>query len=174
MSEAHFEQLVAENYAALYRFALSLARSETEARDLVQQTFYRWATRGYQLKDTAKAKTWLFTTLHRDFLRGQRRLRRFPHNELEESQTELPMTLPEVGRITDADTVVAAIAEIDEIFRAPVVLFYLEDLSYAGIAEVMGIPMGTVKSRISRGLAQLFCKLTEPHPVERSSSEPNT
>ena len=54
-----FEGLVGCYYRPLYQFAFSLARNETEASDLTQQTFYVWATKGHQLRDAAKVKTWL-------------------------------------------------------------------------------------------------------------------
>jgi RNA polymerase sigma-70 factor (ECF subfamily) len=63
-----FEQLVDRYYAALYRFALSLARSASEAGDLTQQTFYLWAAKGHQLRDRSKVKSWLFTTLYREYV----------------------------------------------------------------------------------------------------------
>src|SRR6266536_2870886 len=59
----NFERVVAQYYEPLYQFAFSLTRSEAEACDLTQQTFYVWATKGHQLREVAKVKTWLFTTL---------------------------------------------------------------------------------------------------------------
>ena len=73
MSDDTFSQLVDLHYPSLYRFALSLARSEADACDLAQQTFYVWAKKGHALREAAKAKSWLFTTLYREFLRGRRR-----------------------------------------------------------------------------------------------------
>ena len=73
MPEESFSNLVEAHYAALYRFALSLAKNTTDASDLTQQTFFVWATKGHSLRDAAKAKTWLFTTLYREFLRVRRR-----------------------------------------------------------------------------------------------------
>ena len=63
MNQVDFEQLVDQQYAPLYRFALSLAKSEADAADLTQQTFFLWASKGDQLRDSSKAKAWLFTTL---------------------------------------------------------------------------------------------------------------
>jgi len=55
----------------------------------------------------------------------------------------------------DVAHVVATLMQVDEVYRAPVSLFYLQDFSYQDIAEILQIPMGTVKSRLSRGVAQL-------------------
>ena len=84
------EELVEEFYQPLYRFALSLAKSQPDAVDLVQQTFLRWAQKGHQLRDESKVKSWLFTTLHREFLGSKRRQSKFPHIDMEKAEPELP------------------------------------------------------------------------------------
>src|SRR4051794_23591295 len=83
-----FETLVARYYSSLYKFAYSLTQVEADACDLTQQTFYIWATKGHQLRDLSKVKTWLFTTLHREFLESRRRYTRFPHYELSQADAE--------------------------------------------------------------------------------------
>ena len=155
MSNEAFTQLVDAHYAPLYRFALSLARNPADAGDLVQQTFYIWATKGHALREAAKAKTWLFTTLYREFLRGRRRDSRAV--SLEDLPPGGEVAAEEVDRVArlDAGVVMAALQEVDEVFRAPLTLFYLEDLSYAEIAATLDVPIGTVMSRLSRGKAQL-------------------
>jgi RNA polymerase sigma factor (sigma-70 family) len=159
MSTEAFTQLVDAHYAALYRFALSLARNSTDAGDLVQQTFFIWATKGASLRDTAKAKSWLFTTLYREFLRGRRRDQRATSIEdLPPGQEIAAEDIDRVARL-DAATVMTALQAVDEVFRAPLTLFYLQDLSYLEIAEVLGVPIGTVMSRLSRGKAQLRAAL---------------
>jgi len=149
-----FQELVDANHGALYRFALSLTKSEDRAADLVQQTFYRWAAKGKELRDPSRAKSWLFTTLYREFIKAR-------HHESLFAQVDLS-DVPE--GITDVDLIPeevdsAAVREIlfsfEEIYRAPLVLFYLNQLSYREIAEALGIPIGTVMSRISRGKARL-------------------
>jgi DNA-directed RNA polymerase specialized sigma24 family protein len=67
-STRSLEKLVKLYYQDLYRFGFSLTRSEADACDLTQQTFYIWANKGHQLKDLGKVKGWLFTTLHRECL----------------------------------------------------------------------------------------------------------
>ncbi|MDB6035458.1 MAG: polymerase subunit sigma-24, partial [Verrucomicrobiales bacterium] len=72
-ADLDFEALVSQYYASLYQFAFSLTRSESVSSDLTQQTFYIWAAKGHQLKYVKKVKSWLFTTLHREFLESHRR-----------------------------------------------------------------------------------------------------
>jgi len=153
--EPEFEHLVREYYAPPYRFALSLTRQDMDARDLTQQTFLIWASKGHQLRDKSKAKTWLFTTLHREHLHARRRQQRFPHQDIETAGEQLPAIQPDGVGLLDGETVVALLAKVDELFQAPVALFYLEDCSYKEIAEILDVPLGTVKSRIARGMAQL-------------------
>jgi RNA polymerase sigma factor (sigma-70 family) len=150
-----FETVVTGYYEPLYRFAISLTHTETDACDLAQQTFYMWATRGHQLRDASKVKSWLFTTLYRAFLESRRSQTRFPHSELTETDPALPVIQPEAARQLDAMQAVEALGQVDEVYRAPVALFYLEDCSYQEIADILQVPIGTVKSRLARGLAQL-------------------
>jgi RNA polymerase sigma-70 factor (ECF subfamily) len=150
-----FETIVNDHYEPLYKFAMSLTRAESDARDLTQHTFYVWAKKGHQLRDPSKVKTWLFTTLHRAFLASRRRQTRFPHHELDEVSEQLPAFSLELGDRLDSSEVLVALANVDEVFQSAVALFYLEDCSYKDIAAILEVPIGTVKSRIARGIAQL-------------------
>ncbi len=156
-----FEQLVGDHYQGLYRFALSLSQRIAEAEDLVQQTFMRWAEKGHQLRERAKARTWLYTTLYREFLGGQRRVVRFPHTEIEEAEHELPVIDSDTVNKLDAKSIIAALGELDENYKAPLTLFYLQDHAYHEIAEILDVPIGTVMSRLSRGKEQLKKKLAD-------------
>jgi RNA polymerase sigma factor (sigma-70 family) len=156
-----FESLVASHYQPLYQFAFSLTRDEAEACDLTQQTFCIWAAKGHQLRDVSKVKTWLFTTLHREFLGTRRKQTRFPHVELDHASADLPVVPPANVNQLDVAQLLAALAQLDEIYRAPVALFYLQDHSYNEIAEILEIPLGTVKSRLTRGLARLYQLLSD-------------
>jgi RNA polymerase sigma-70 factor (ECF subfamily) len=156
MNNEAFAELVDAHYVQLYRFALSLARNTSDAGDLVQQTFFIWATKGHGLRELSKAKSWLFTTLYREFLRGRRRDSRSSSIE-DLPPAEKEPAAEDVDRVSkiDATLVMAALQTVDETFRAPLTLFYLEDLSYQEIAEALDVPIGTVMSRLSRGKSQL-------------------
>ena len=155
MPPPEFENLVDAHYGALFRFAMSLTRRENEARDLTQQSFLMWARKGHQLKDPSKAKSWLFTTMHRQFLQTRRRDERFPHVELTEVGIDSHVQSPNQARKVDADTLLETMQQMNPTLRAPLALFYLESYTYNEIAECLDIPLGTVKSRISRAVNQL-------------------
>lgn len=157
MSNDAFTRLVDAFYASLYRFALSLARNSADASDLVQQTFFIWAKKGDMLRDESKVKSWLFTTLYREFLRGRQRDARATSIETLAPDDQDVLVDREVDHVSklDAPTVVAALQVVDEVFRAPLTLYYLEELSYLEIAATLDVPVGTVMSRLSRGKAQM-------------------
>ncbi len=156
-----FEELVDAHYQALYRFGFSLAKNPDRAADLVQQTFCIWAEKGHQLKDRSKAKTWLFTTLYREHLGHARRSTRYPEQELGDVEHQLPVHEPDAERKMDGRRAVELLGALDETFRAPLTLFYMQQHSYKEIAKILDVPIGTVMSRISRGKEQLRRKMTD-------------
>lgn len=162
MQDEFFPALVETYYAALYRFALSLAKNPSDAGDLTQQTFFVWATKGHALRDESKAKSWLFTTLYREFLRTRRRGARLTAiDDLAPGEQDIPDAEIDVVAKLDAQLVLEALQEVDEAFREPVALFYLQDFSYLEIAEILSVPIGTVMSRLSRGKAQVRTLLAQ-------------
>ena len=161
MDDSTMDSLVERFYQSLYHFALSLARSEVVAADLTQETYYLWAAKGHQLRDVTKVKSWLFTTLHREFLRRQRHLNRFPHHETSEVEHELPVVASTVVNDLDSIAVMQALQRVDEHYRVPLAMFYLQDFSYKEIADALEVPAGTVMSRLARGKAQLRAFLGE-------------
>lgn len=154
-ADPDFATLVHQHYGALYRFAFSLTNSEADACDLVQQTCYIWLRKGGQLRQPAKAKSWLFTTLHREFLQSRRRTHRFPEIDLDHAEHELPCLPADDWAHLDGERIAQLLQQIDATFRAPLALFYLQDTPYDDIAQILELPLGTVKSRLSRGVAQL-------------------
>ena len=161
VAEIDFHRLVEEFYMPLYRFALSLSRRESDAMDLTQQTFYLWALKGHQLREASKVKTWLFTTLYREFLGKRRRDDRFVQADEGELLAEPAQITSTVGEELDASVVQEALHQLAEKYRAPLMLFYLQQHSYREIAEILSLPIGTVMSRISRGKAGLRKQLSD-------------
>ena len=155
LDDATFEEVVKTHYESLYRFALSLSRREAEAGDMTQETFAQLARKAHQIQDRAKIKSWLFTTLYRAFVDSRRSQNRYPHVEMDEAELELPVSLPRAAERIDATVALQALQQVPDVFRAPLTLFYLDDHSYLEIAEILGVPPGTVMSRISRGRAAL-------------------
>jgi RNA polymerase sigma-70 factor (ECF subfamily) len=155
-SPPSFEQIVDAHYQGLHRFALSMCRSEATAQDLVQQTFLQWARKGHTLRDSAKVKTWLFTTLYREWLSIARREKKHEQVEFEPDLhgATQPHDEGENPRV-DSATLQTALEQLDPNYRAPLVLFYLKELSYRDIAETLGLPIGTVMSRLSRAKDRL-------------------
>lgn len=156
-----FGELVREYYQALYRFAFSLTKNESEAGDMVQQTFLIYAQKGDAIRDSSKIKSWLFTTLYREFLRDRRKHKNASYAEPEMMENQIDEANPELARRLEAQEAVEAINQIDPVYREPLVLFYLDDLAYKEIAEVLDLPIGTVMSRLSRGKSQLKSVLSE-------------
>jgi RNA polymerase sigma-70 factor (ECF subfamily) len=167
--DPEFENLVKLYYRDLYRFGFNLTGSEADACDLTQETFYIWANKGHQLKNPANVKAWLFTTLHREFLKIRRRQKRFAHEPINEGAQNLPHVSADVVDRIDSQTMLNVLDKIDDAYRAPLVLYYVEDLSYNQIAEVLEIPLGTVQSRIARAKIKLFQLLTETKPPQSRS-----
>jgi RNA polymerase sigma-70 factor, ECF subfamily len=171
--EEHFEKLVDEFYEPLYRFGVALSRNHADAADLTQQTFYRWATKGHQLQEISKVKTWLFTTLYREFLASKRKGERFVTANEDLEMRSTPST-PSIMNHLDGQTAYQALLSLEENYRAPLILFYLQENSYREIAEILAIPLGTVMSRISRGKVELRKVLSDSNKHNSPGERPAT
>jgi RNA polymerase sigma-70 factor, ECF subfamily len=171
VADLDFEKLVEDFYMPLYRFALSLSRRESDAADLTQQTFFLWASKGHQLRDSSKVKTWLFTSLYREFLGRKRQQDRFVEAENNPEAIAAQVIPASVVDELDSEIVQHALLALEEIYRAPLTLFYLRQFSYKEIAETLEIPIGTVMSRISRAKEQLRRALADTPGLTESEEE---
>jgi len=118
------------------------------------------------VKDRSKAKTWLFTTLYREQMGHARRSNKFPEQDIDEVY-DLSTNEQHASRGIDAKRAVELLNSLDETYRAPLSLFFMQQHSYKEIAEILEIPMGTVMSRISRGKDQLKRLMAEPAESEQ-------
>jgi len=160
VDELDYEQIVALHHESLYRFAFSLAGNPDDAAELTQETYIRLLTKGGQLRDQSRVKNWLFTTQYRIFLGWKRHENRFQHIEVSSLEDALPAISPDFADEMDSETVMGAALDLEEHFRAPLVLYYLQCLTYREIAEVLDLPIGTVMSRLARGKDILRQRLT--------------
>jgi RNA polymerase sigma-70 factor, ECF subfamily len=150
VNEEDYEQAVNSFYEGLYRFAFSLAGNADDAGELTQETFARLLTKGGQLRDRSKLKAWLFTTLYRVFLGWKRQEIRHPHFEITSVESELPAVTPELVDRLENEAVGQSLLEIEERYRVPLALYYFENHTYAEIAGMLDLPIGTVMSRLAR------------------------
>jgi RNA polymerase sigma-70 factor (ECF subfamily) len=164
---ARFEQEMLPHLDALYRVALRLTRSEADADDLVQETMLK-AFRGYDgFTPDTNAKGWLLTILRHAFINEYRRRVRRPET-MDLDTAEAVAAFPE-GRPPDPEerffdaivdeAVLKAVDELPEAFREAVVLSDVEGLNYQETAQVLEVPVGTVKSRLFRGRRLLKARL---------------
>lgn len=151
----NLQAIVLEHYAALYRFGFALAKNESDAADLTQETFLILAKHHEHIRDSERIKCWLFTTLRREFLRRVRTHAVHPEVQFRPEEHEIPAIKPSALRSIDAKLALAALEKVDESYRSALKLFYLGDLSYKEISVTLGVPIGTVMSRLSRGEEQL-------------------
>lgn len=151
---------------ALYATALRLTANAADAEDLVQETYLK-AFRSYgQFEPGTNLKAWLFTILHNSFLNTRRHAGResigAEADDLERAPQPDEVDNPEqilLRKTLDAE-LKAALDSLPEIFREAVWLRDVEDFSYAEIARMLQVPLGTVMSRISRGRRLLHARLT--------------
>jgi RNA polymerase sigma-70 factor (ECF subfamily) len=161
-----FEREALLHLDALYSFALKLSRARDDAEDLVSDTMLRAFERWEQYHLGTNIRAWLFTILYHVFVSRKRRIDAREVQQPDEPDGwgifEAVGELDPEGRFYDSfldDEVTRAIEALPEEYRSAVVLSDLQGLRYAEIAEVLGVPEGTVKSRLFRGRRLLQKKL---------------
>jgi RNA polymerase sigma-70 factor, ECF subfamily len=145
----------------VYRFALSLTRDESDADDVVQDTFLRAFRSWHTYLPGSDCRRWLFTICRNVFLRSRERSR--PMLELDSTEVDVAATnsvyatsakegFEDVSaRLDLAPAIDGALAKIPEPFRSTLIIVDVEDQSYEAAAEALGVPIGTVRSRLFRG-----------------------
>jgi len=143
----------------VHRFALSLTRDECDADDVVQDTFLRAYRSWHTYLPGSDCRRWLFTICRNVFLRSRERYR--PTVDLEASEIDATMTGLAVTsgerpddllmRLDLAPAIAGALERVPEPFRSALVIVDVEDQSYESAAETLGVPIGTVRSRLFRG-----------------------
>jgi RNA polymerase sigma-70 factor (ECF subfamily) len=172
-----FEAEALASVDSLYRTALRLTRVPADAEDLVQETYLKAFRAADRFQPGTNLRAWLFTILHntaRNRARDRAREGLTVDSEAVDQAADtpsyglsLPVPTPEALLIREALTpeLKAAVDELPDAFRQAVWLRDVEEFSYAEIAEMLNIPVGTVMSRISRGRRMLFDRLQHLNPV---------
>jgi RNA polymerase sigma-70 factor (ECF subfamily) len=156
--DTEFAQAALAHIDSLYGTALRLTRSAPDAEDLVQDTYLKAFRSAHQFQAGTNLKAWLFTILHNTFRNIRRHDGRDPvdidSEAVEQAVDDAPGTQSPEQLLTratlDAD-LQGALDALPPAFRQAVWLRDVEELSYAEMATVLGVPIGTVMSRISRG-----------------------
>ncbi len=140
----------------------SFGGDDAAAGDVTQQVFLKLLTTITQFRGNSEFTTWLYRLVVNTCIDEQRRRRRFlpfgdsdPVSRMEDRRPQEK----HYARLEIADSVKAAIGELKPKFRLPILLKYVEDLSYEEIAQVMGCSKGTVASRLNRGHKALAKRL---------------
>ena len=154
-----FEREALPWIADVHRFALSLTRDECDADDVVQDTFLRAYRSWHTYLPGSDCRRWLFTICRNVFLRSRERYR--PTVDLEASEVDSTLTgmattsgeRPDdvLMRLDLAPAIAGALERVPEPFRSTLVIVDVEDQSYESAAETLGVPIGTVRSRLFRG-----------------------
>ena len=161
-------ELIGQHYEVLYRVSFRLTGSVADAEDLTQQTFLTAQQKLEQLRQSESAKSWLLAILRHHFFRNRTRAAR---------QSVRLDSLPEPACSThkpaefDSEELQAALNDLPDEFRFPLVLYYFHEQSYQDIATELSIPLGTVMSRLSRGKEHLRRRL-RPDGVDTKSPQP--
>ena len=165
MDEDEFTREALSYVDSLYGTALRLTRRPADADDLVQDTYLKAFRAASQFRRGSNLKAWLFTILHNTYRNMRRHDGRNPVDVDSDYVDQAPQPATQYSpeqlltRATlDAD-LQAALNALPEAFRQAVWLRDVEELSYAEIADVLDVPIGTVMSRISRGRRALFERL---------------
>jgi RNA polymerase sigma-70 factor (ECF subfamily) len=144
----------------VYRFALSLARNEADADDIVQETYLRAYRSWHTFQPGTDARKWLFTICRNVFLRMRERERHTVDVEDGDVEALAAVTMQDSTRSIEVDAlarldlgpaILQALDRVPEPFRSAVLLVDVEDQSYDTAAEILGVPIGTVRSRLFRG-----------------------
>ena len=158
-----FAQEALSHLDSLYGTAMRLTRRAADAEDLVQETYLKAFRSSSQFERGTNLKAWLFTILHNTFLNMRRHDGRNPvdvDSEAVEQAADLRASHQTPEQLLTRDTLdadlQAALDSLPEAFRQAVWLRDVEEFSYAEIAAMTQVPIGTVMSRISRGRRMLY------------------
>lgn len=161
VDRTRFKELTFPHLEFLYNVALKYTGKPYDAEDLVQETMYTAFRKFHQLREEDRCRSWLFAILRTTFLREFRLHKKRPllddgsgylKNIIDESAESLAGQLE---KKVDRQNVQQVLDRMSEKHKSPLVLFYMEDMTYQEIADFLDIPIGTVMSRLARAKKQM-------------------
>ncbi|MFQ5955571.1 MAG: sigma-70 family RNA polymerase sigma factor [Kiloniellales bacterium] len=147
--------LVEPHIPALRRYAWALLRSDSAADDLVQDCLERAIGRWHLRRPDGDLRAWLFTIMHNQFVSARRRDRRRGVEASIDSLASEPATMADQESVLAVHDVLDALRALPDEQRVILLLVGVEAFSYQEAADILGIPIGTVMSRLSRGRERL-------------------
>jgi len=165
-NELAFNELVQRYKNRLHNFLFRYTRNHEDCEDLVQETFLRVYKSRDSYKRIARFSTWMYTiaiNLAKSLYKKKKKMPKVSIHEDPSDPDSFEMKLEDPNLLQDdklhqnlcMEQVEQALLEVSDDFREVVILRDLQQLSYEEVCEITGLPMGTVKSRINRGRAQL-------------------
>ena len=161
-------QQLEQQIPRLRRYALALVGDPTRADDLVQDCLERAWSRGHLFRPGSDLRAWLFTILHNLHANASRRYNTRPAEVSLADETYTPSTAATQGDIVALNELRSALTEVPEDQRQVLLMVGMEQMTYQEVAIVLGIPIGTVMSRLHRGRERLRELLGTP----RKSNKP--
>jgi RNA polymerase sigma-70 factor, ECF subfamily len=165
----NFHDLVEQEIPRLRRYARALTRSSDRADDLVQDTLVRAIAKAHLWQAGTDIRAWLFTIMHNQHVNIVRReMRDEATVDVDQLSSSLVATTDPTGarQLRELEQALGCLSEEQ---RAVILLVGLEGMSYETAAEVLGVPIGTVRSRLSRGRDALRALMGMPEGSNRSS-----
>lgn len=166
IDKKHFKDITYPHLQFLYNVALKYSGKPYDAEDLVQETMYTAYKKFTQLRDEKKCRSWLFMILRSHFLKEKRQSVKRPYlddgngylrNVTDASAKTLPDKYEEKKNREEVQLVLDILPEK---FKSPLILYYMEEMTYQEISEFLDIPIGTVMSRLARGKKYMKNELT--------------
>ena len=155
------DALLASVQEPLYRYALSLVGERQAAEDVLQETFIRVYRKLGWLREPALLRPWAYRVTTREAFRHLKRERRWAEQVRDEEAVQAfaaPPAREEFAAVSTAQ-LHETVASLSPASRAVVILYYLHEMSLEETAAVLGVPLGTVKSRLAYGLEALRRRL---------------
>jgi RNA polymerase sigma-70 factor (ECF subfamily) len=176
---AKFQKLSQRHIQYLYNVALRYTANRYDAEEIVQETLLVAFRKLGQLKDERKIKSWLFMILRNIYLKSVKNNKKSSTSEYDDGRDYLDVLETAVENIdlqtayekkVESEQVQAILSRMSEKYKSPLILYYMEDMSYQQIGDTLGLPIGTVMSRLSRGKQLLKKEILRQYLKESSET----